>query len=451
MPTSSRNKIELVIFDWDGTICDSIGKIVTAFIQTAMQLDFEVLSRSKISEIIGLKLKDAIGLLYPSATMNQITEFSSLYSKNYRLTAAPVLYPGIRDLLVDLVKNDISLCIATGKSSGGLDRDLRSCNLSSFFKKLKTPFSILWNDGPKLKKLNHELKKNNLAPSELGKGRNVWYCIGMCIARDSARSVALHDCDIKTYDRRMLAKLFYPVVNPLFNFEFCKGYYPRVANDKMNGRVARLLVFPLLTALEKTIGKSEYLEFMKSFKYPLAGEFSFRRNVLPELRISSDWGIEVGILSEMQRSFSPQNICQVDLADTYDHKHQVLSLDDETKGLSRMSIDIIKTFIKKLATQGNTFSREKFRSLKATYYRSALDLIDIYRSDAMMNGLKFDSHTEEQAVELFAMNIMKAGEAFILNPMDTPFIPTWSRVKSAIPDFLGRLEKVVNDDNKKYS
>ena len=102
----------------------------------------------------------------------------------------------------------------------------------------------------------------------------------------------------------------------------------------------------LLTALEKTIGKSDYLDFMKSFKYPLAGEFSFRRNVLPELRISSDWGIEVGILSEMQRNFSPNNICQVDLADTYDHKHQDLSLDDETKGLSKMSIDIIKTFIK---------------------------------------------------------------------------------------------------------
>ena len=320
----------------------------------------------------------------------------------------------------------------------------------TFFEQLETPFTILWNDGPNLKKLDKELKKKDLAPSEKGKGRNVWYCIGMSIARDTARSVALHDCDIKTYDRRMLAKLFYPVVNPLFNFEFCKGYYPRVADGKMNGRVARLLVFPLLTALEKTIGKSDYLDFMKSFKYPLAGEFSFRRNVLPELRISSDWGIEIGILSEMQRSYSPQNICQVDLAETYDHKHQKLSIDDETKGLSRMSIDIIKTFIKKLATQGHSFSREKFRSLKATYYRSALDLIDIYRSDADMNGLKFDSHTEEKAVELFAMNIMKAGEAFILNPMDTPFIPTWSRVKSAIPDFLGRLEKVVNDDNKKY-
>ena len=39
---------------------------------------------------------------------------------------------------------------------------------------------------------------------------------------------------------------------------------------------------------------------------------------------------------------------------------------------------------------------------------------------------------------------MKAGEAFYLNPMDTPFIPTWSRVKSAIPDFLDRLQDAVN-------
>ena len=365
----------------------------------------------------------------------------------------PCLYSELDGSALPKIVDEISKTKYLDHVIIGLDRanDKQAKSAWKFFKRIKTPFTILWNDGPQLKKLDQELRKKDLAPSELGKGRNVWYCIGMSIARDSARSVALHDCDIKTYDRRMLAKLFYPVVNPLFNFEFCKGYYPRVANEKMNGRVARLLVFPLLTALEKTIGKSDYLDFMKSFKYPLAGEFSFRRNVLPELRISSDWGIEVGILSEMQRSFSPQNICQVDLADSYDHKHQSLSLDDETKGLSRMSIDIIKTFIKKLATQGNTFSREKFRSLKATYYRSALDLIDIYRNDADMNGLEFDSHTEEKAVELFAINIMKAGEAFILNPMDTPFIPTWSRVKSAIPDFLKRLKEVVNEDNKKYN
>ena len=385
-----------------------------------------------------------------SVIENELLKFSKERKMELIL---PCLYSELEGTALPNIVEEISKTKYLNHIIIGLDKanESQAKKAWKFFKKFKTPYSILWNDGPKLKKLDQELKKNNLAPSELGKGRNVWYCIGMCIARDSARSVALHDCDIKTYDRRMLAKLIYPVVNPLFNFEFCKGYYPRIANDKMNGRVARLLVFPLLTALEKTIGKSDYLEFMKSFKYPLAGEFSFRRNVLPELRISSDWGIEVGILSEMQRSFSPQKICQVDLADTYDHKHQILSIDDENKGLSRMSIDIIKTFIKKLATQGHTFSREKFRSLKATYYRSALDLIDIYRSDAVMNGLEFDSHTEEKAVELFAMNIMKAGGAFILNPMDAPFIPTWSRVKSAIPNFLERLKDAVNEDNKKYS
>ena len=391
---------------------------------------------------------------FGTKSVNEIEKELKKFSKERKMELIlPSLYSELEGDALPKIVSEISKTNYLNHIIIGLDKanKIQAKRAWKFFKKLNTPFTILWNDGPRLKKLNEELRKKDLAPSQYGKGRNVWYCLGMCIARDDARSVALHDCDIKTYDRRMLAKLFYPVVNPLFNFEFCKGYYPRVAHNKMGGRVARLLVFPLITALEKTIGKSDYLEFMKSFKYPLAGEFSFRRNVLPELRISSDWGIEVGILSEMQRNFSPQNICQVDLADSYDHKHQDLSINNDQMGLSRMSIDIIKTIIRKLATQGNSFSTETFRSLKATYYRSALDLIDIYRSDAQMNGLKFDSHTEERAVELFALNIMKAGEHFFKNPMVTPFIPTWSRVKSAIPDILTKLKKAVEEDNKNYS
>ena len=74
--------------------------------------------------------------------------------------------------------------------------------------------------------MDKELQTKSLAPNEKGKGRNVWYCIGMSIARNSARSVALHDCDIKTYDRRMLAKLFYPVVNPYLILNFAKVTIP---------------------------------------------------------------------------------------------------------------------------------------------------------------------------------------------------------------------------------
>ena len=119
-----------------------------------------------------------------------------------------------------------------------------------FFAKLKQPHSVIWNDGPRMKALHNELTKKGLAPGEPGKGRNVWYCMGYVLARDEARSIALHDCDILTYDRELLARLVYPVANPLFNYEFCKGYYPRVGNNKLNGRVTRLLVTPLLKSLK---------------------------------------------------------------------------------------------------------------------------------------------------------------------------------------------------------
>ena len=334
----------------------------------------------------------------------------------------------------------------------GLDRAKRKEYIEAlkFFENLKISHSILWNDGPRLMELDEELKNKGLSPNEFGKGRNVWFCIGMTLARGKAESIALHDCDILTYEKSLLAKLFYPVANPVFNFQFCKGYYPRVADGKMNGRVSRLLVFPLLVAMEKTIGRSEYLDFMKSFRYPLAGEFSFRKNLLPRLRIPSDWGLEIGVLSEMQRNHASNRICQVDLAQKYDHKHQELSENDDNFGLSRMSIDITKALIRKLATQGNIFTLETFRSIKATYYRAALDMIDIYRSDAQMNDLNFDSHIEEKTVELFALNIMKAGESFFENPMETPFIPTWNRVLSAIPDFLDRLKLSVELDNAEF-
>ena len=375
------------------------------------------------------------------------------YSKfNKMELILPCLYSELEGPALPRIVSEISKTSYLNHIIVGLDRSNKAeaKKAWSFFKNFKLPFTLLWNDGPNLLKLDKELSKKDLAPKELGKGRNVWYCIGLAIARGQASSVALHDCDINTYDRRLLAKLFYPVVNPSFNFEFCKGYYPRVAKGKMNGRVARLLVYPLLTAMEKVIGKNEYLEFMKSFKYPLAGEFSFKSNLLSELRIPSDWGLEIGVLSEMQRNYSSNRICQVALANTYDHKHQDISFSDAKKGLSRMSIDIIKTLVRKLATQGYTFNTETFRSIKATYYRSALDMVDIYKSDAQMNGLSFDYHTEEKAVELFASNIMKAGGTFFENPMDTPFSPTWSRINSAIPDFLYRFKEAVERDNEIY-
>ncbi|MEM9314216.1 MAG: glycosyl transferase [Pseudomonadota bacterium] len=319
-----------------------------------------------------------------------------------------------------------------------------------FFSRLPQPHSVLWNNGPRLRAIDAELHKLDLAPREEGKGRNVWYCMGFILAANRVESIAIHDCDILTYDRSLLARLIYPVANPRFNYEFCKGFYARVARGKINGRVSRLLVTPLLRALKKTMGEVEYIDFMDSFRYPLAGEFSFRRDVLVDLRIPSDWGLEIGVLSEMYRNYANNRLCQVDIADTYDHKHQKLSVNDDTTGLSRMSIDICKALFRKLATRGVVISSESFRSIKASYYRIALDFVETYQNDAVMNGLEFDVHGEEHAVELFAENIIKAGEAFMDRPMERPFIPSWSRVSSAMPEILDRIQTAVREDTAEY-
>ncbi|MFT2109988.1 glycosyl transferase [Marinomonas sp. 2405UD68-3] len=320
----------------------------------------------------------------------------------------------------------------------------------TFFSKLPQHHRILWNDGPRLKALDAKLQKMGLAPTELGKGRNVWYCMGYVLASRKAESIALHDCDILTYERDLLARLIYPVANPQFNYEFGKGFYSRFADGKLNGRVARLLVTPLIKSLKRVLGHNEYLDFMDSFRYSLSGEFSFRRDVLTDLRIPSDWGLEIGVLSEMHRNYASNRICQVDIADSYDHKHQDLSLEDDNGGLSKMSIDITKAFFRKLATQGYTINTETMRTIKATYFRIALDYIETYKNDAIINGLTLDIHTEEKSVEMFAKNIMQAGTQFLDNPMETPFIPAWNRVISAMPNVLEELKNAVEEDYQEF-
>ena len=263
---------------------------------------------------------------------------------------------------------------------------------------------------------------------------------GYFLASGRTEAVALHDCDIVTYERGLLHRLVYPVANPNFNYQFCKGYYARVCNSVMKGRVCRLLVSPLLHSLKETLGHHPFLDYLSGFRYPLAGEFSMRTEVQRDLRVPTDWGLEIGVLSELYRNYARSRICQVDIADTYDHKHQDLSADNMDRGLAKMSADICKAIFRKLATKGVVMSAETFRTIKANYYRSALDFLEAYDSDAAINGLSLDRHNEEDAIETFMRSLVQAGDHFLSNPMERPFIPAWRRVMSALPNLMGDLQ-----------
>jgi glucosyl-3-phosphoglycerate synthase len=307
--------------------------------------------------------------------------------------------------------------------------------------------SILWIDGPRISGIFKIIEEAGLPSGEQGKGRAAWMAYGYILARQEFHTIALHDCDIVTYNRELLARLCFPVANPNLNYHFCKGYYSRVT-DRMHGRVTRLLVTPLIRALQKIIGYHPMLVFFDSFRYPLAGEFSMDVDLARIIKIPGDWGLEVGVLAEVYKNTSLRRVSQIDIAENYEHKHQALSPEDASKGLHKMSVDICKSVFRTLASEGIIFSSGLFRTLVATYTVTAQDMLKRFEDDAAVNGLLFDRHEESLAVETFTDGIRKAANIIMDDPLGVPLISSWDRVTSAIPDILDRIRTAVEEDNE---
>jgi glucosyl-3-phosphoglycerate synthase len=309
---------------------------------------------------------------------------------------------------------------------------------------------VLWTDGPRVQGLYQQLNDAGLAVKTPGKGRSVWTAFGYLLADPRLEILALHDCDIVNYDREMLARLCLPLVHPSLDFEFCKAYYARVT-DRMHGRVVRLLVSPVLRALMTLLGNVRFLTYLESFRYPLSGEFAVTANLARSNRIPSDWGLEVGTLAEVYRNTSLKRICQVDVCGQYEHKHQSLSLDDSSQGLMKMAVDILTNIFRTLASMGTVLGDGQLTTLRSAYLRCAQDAIRHYHADAMINGLVFDRHDEEQAVEGFSRQITFAGQVFRSEPVGGQAIPNWVRVLSAFPDFPQQLRDAAHQDRDQFA
>ncbi len=315
-----------------------------------------------------------------------------------------------------------------------------------FLAKLPQEVVVIWNDGPRMQELFKRLW-DEFGRWDRGKGMTVWIGYGYVLASKKCHVIVSHDCDILTYKRELLTRLCYPIANLRLNFEFCKGYYARVTN-KLHGRVARLFVTPLIRALMEMLGRIDFLVFLDSFRYPLSGEFAMTAELARRIRIPSDWGLEIGVLGDVYRLCTLRTVCQVDISDNYDHKHQILDPNDPERGLLKMAIDIAKMLFRSLACRGVVFPDGFFKTLKATYLMEALAAIRKYQNDALINSLEFDMHSESIAVESFSKAIDIAGEEILKDPMSSPMIPSWSRVLSAMPDFFDRLLEAVEEDKK---
>ena len=125
----------MIIFDWDGTLCDSAAHIVSALQAAAVELGLPVPSDAAASNIIGLGLPQALAVLFPDASQELLGEIATVYAKRFIESerSPPQLFPGAMDTLHVLKARGFELAVATGKSRRGLDRMLRVFELEGFF------------------------------------------------------------------------------------------------------------------------------------------------------------------------------------------------------------------------------------------------------------------------------------------------------------------------------
>jgi glucosyl-3-phosphoglycerate synthase len=251
---------------------------------------------------------------------------------------------------------------------------------------------VLWCTAPRVEAL---LADEGL-DGDAGKGRDVWLALG--VAADS-EYVVVHDADATTYTDRHVPKLLFPLAN---GHDFSKGYYARVENDRLYGRLFRLFYAPLVRALAET-ETDPIVEYFDAFRYGLAGEFAVTGDVARQLRAQRSWGLEVGTLGEAYHLAGFERSAQVDLG-VHEHDHRSVG---GPQGLGDMCREVGGALFRALADAG---VEPAYDDLTGQYRKQARRLVDQYAADAAFNGLTHDRTGELEQVETYAEAIAPPGE-----------------------------------------
>lgn len=225
-----------------------------------------------------------------------------------------------------------------------------------------------------------------------GKGAN----LHAAFAASTAPILATQDCDVASFRRADLARLCYAVAHPDLGYRFAKAYYSRVT-DRLYGRVSRLFLAPLLHAIVRTAGHHPLVDFLLSFRYPLAGEIALTRELAAQLPLARGWNVELSHLCEIFRRVDPREVCQVDGGPGYDHKHQPAAT-----ALAGMAGEIARELFAQLATEGIALDSA---AIDRAYRREAAHALRRSAALARINALPFDAEAERGIVETFAAQL----------------------------------------------
>ncbi|XES78303.1 MAG: glucosyl-3-phosphoglycerate synthase [Candidatus Bathyarchaeia archaeon] len=370
------------------------------------------------------------------------TRLSSLREKHPSGVIIPILGDAFKNPSFTQIINGLNECqylkkVFIALSTVNDDDYDKAMQMSHRF---EIPCEIIWCNKPEVQVIVEELKRKGLdITASKGKGKDLWIATG--IASLELYALALHDADIANYSGLIPTKLLYTIVEPKLDFSFSKGYYARInlENKKMYGRVCRLFINPVIDALQKKLDhRSTFLRYLKCFSYTLSGEIAILSDLALNLRIPSDWGLELGMLAELYRNVSNKRICEVDLG-FFDHIHKPLSPESLLKTAGDGFVTLLRTLTE---TEGINISESFLVSLEVTYRRFAQDRIRQYNADALCNSLEYDRHEEETNVDSLSQVIITEGRKYLEKPT-TAQLPDWLRTISAMPDARERLRNAA--------
>jgi glucosyl-3-phosphoglycerate synthase len=224
---------------------------------------------------------------------------------------------------------------------------------------------------------------------DAGKGRDVWLALGH--AADVADYVVCHDADAKTYTDGHVPKLLAPLAD---DYAFTKGYYARVENRQLYGRLFRLFVSPLVRALDERVDHA-FVDYLGAFRYALAGEFALTSDLARDVRAQRAFGLEIGTLGDAYAHAGFELSAQVDLG-RHEHDHRAVS---GPTGLSDMSEQVGRALFNALADHDVDVA---FDALREDYRDAADRLVSQYAADARFNDFEYDEPGEREQVEAYA-------------------------------------------------
>ncbi|WP_137283338.1 glycosyltransferase family protein [Halorussus salinisoli] len=288
------------------------------------------------------------------------------------------------------------------------------------------PLSVVWCNGPAVTDLLDRYGLDGGTGSrEAGKGRDVWLALGVAAARSEC--VVVHDADAETYEAGDVARLLYPLS---LGYEFSKGYYARVENGRLYGRLCRLFYAPLVRALADATPGAAVLDYLASFRYALAGEFAASAEFVRTLRVERHWGLEVGTLGEAFGYAGFEGTAQVDLG-RHEHDHRAVS---GPTGLSDMSRHVGRALLRAVEAHGVV---PDYDTLPDRYRGVAEEFVEQYAADAGFNGLGYDRSEEREQVGIYAEAIAPPGEDRRL--------PAWREVDLNPDEVLAASREDVSD------